>query len=877
LKDYNISGTVKDNRDIYRSLFNGSPSISLLLDTKGYIKDVNKVAEIFLQENKENLIDKFLLNLKIVNKNNINEFRRLLKAIQICKKIKSLSLDLKLKKGTYWFKVNLNIIDNQKHPIIHVTFQDISYLKFVEIELEKQKHQLNFFLENIDDLIIIIDKNFLIKKINKIAFKKILGYDEQDIIGHRILEFVHKADQEKAINIMKDTILRGRKYGKNIRFKAKNGKYFNGEIKFQSIFHEKEFINFLIIIKIKSKREERILRSKNLYEKYKTLIKKLPEVVFEIDKNYKIIYTNKAASHVFKYQTEDFKKDLTIFDFIDPEETSFVLKLINDIFQDKLVDPPILHLRRKDGVYLYTRVFPIPVKENQKVVGLRAIIHDITELINAQEIIKESERKFKTITEQSLMGICIIQDSVIKYTNNTLANMLGYSVEEMLNWNPEEFYKVVCAYDKERVIKMGKDLLKHPDKVLESEEIRYVRKNGELVWFEVYSKIIPYMNRKAFLVTFIDITTRKKAMEMLKESEEKYRFIFKNSPLAIILLNMEGKIVECNSKFEESTQFKKREIIGKNLQDLPSINEELRLKIVQNLENLKNGVTTPSFEILIKKKSGDFIWVNLISTIINVNREPHILMVGIDITSKKEIENKLKELNEIRQKFIAKASHELKTPITTVFGAHQLIQELHNEKLDPEVQDLFNIAFNGTKKLKQIVEDLLDFSRIETGSIFIEKKLINLTDLINQCINDYKFLLKNKKQEIFKDIPENVNIFADLFNINLLLSNLLSNAIKYTPEKGKITITVKEERNAVLISIKDTGIGLTDDQIKELFKPFSKLSSNQVNDKDFKFKSTGLGLFLSKEIVKLHNGEIWAESEGINRGSTFHVKLPLME
>ncbi|MHA1197381.1 MAG: PAS domain S-box protein, partial [Promethearchaeota archaeon] len=179
MKDYNISGTVKDNRDIYRSLFNGSPSISLLLDTKGYIKDVNKVAEIFLQENKENLIDKFLLNLKIVNKNNINEFRRLLKAIQICKKIKSLSLDLKLKKGTYWFKVNLNIIDNQKHPIIHVTFQDISYLKFVEIELEKQKHQLNFFLENIDDLIIIIDKNFLIKKINKIAFKKILGYDEQ--------------------------------------------------------------------------------------------------------------------------------------------------------------------------------------------------------------------------------------------------------------------------------------------------------------------------------------------------------------------------------------------------------------------------------------------------------------------------------------------------------------------------------------------------------------------------------------------------------------------------------------------------------------------------------------------------------------------------
>ncbi|MHA1328780.1 MAG: PAS domain S-box protein, partial [Promethearchaeota archaeon] len=291
MKDYNISGTVKDNRDIYRSLFNGSPSISLLLDTKGYIKDVNKVAEIFLQENKENLIDKFLLNLKIVNKNNINEFRRLLKAIQICKKIKSLSLDLKLKKGTYWFKVNLNIIDNQKHPIIHVTFQDISYLKFVEIELEKQKHQLNFFLENIDDLIIIIDKNFLIKKINKIAFKKILGYDEQNIIGHRILEFVHKADQEKAINIMKDTILRGRKYGKNIRFKAKNGRYLNGEIKFQSIFHEKEFINFLIIIKIKSKQEERILRSKNLYEKYKTLIKKLPEVVFEIDKNYKIIYT----------------------------------------------------------------------------------------------------------------------------------------------------------------------------------------------------------------------------------------------------------------------------------------------------------------------------------------------------------------------------------------------------------------------------------------------------------------------------------------------------------------------------------------------------------------------------------------------------------
>jgi len=253
----------------------------------------------------------------------------------------------------------------------------------------------------------------------------------------------------------------------------------------------------------------------------------------------------------------------------------------------------------------------------------------------------------------------------------------------------------------------------------------------------------------------------------------------------------------------------------------------------------------------------------------------YIMVMGHDISDTKELEMKLKELNEMRKEFIDRASHELKTPITTVYGAYQLLDLLHKDKFNPEQLELLEMAAIGTKRIKKLVDDLLDVSLMESKTFKVNKTRTNLSNIVINCMKEMKYFSNKRNHEIDVDILPELYMNIDESRIELVFTNLISNAIKYTPANGKIQIKMQSDGKFAQIEISDSGVGLSSKEIKNLFKKFSTIESPLKKDLDMDLGSTGLGLFLSKEIVGLHGGEIWAESEGKGKGSTFIVKLPI--
>lgn len=175
--------------------------------------------------------------------------------------------------------------------------------------------------------------------------------------------------------------------------------------------------------------------------------------------------------------------------------------------------------------------------------------------------------------------------------------------------------------------------------------------------------------------------------------------------------------------------------------------------------------------------------------------------------------------------------------------------------------------------MKQLIEDLLEMSRLESGKLELELQNEDMVQLIKECINDLEYLAKNRELNVHFDHPNSVFLEIDRLRIEQVIINILFNSIKFTPPGGEVDIKLTENDEWIEISIRDTGVGLTKKEQNLLFQKFSKIERKGINfniDSD----GSGLGLYISKEIVELHKGMILVNSKGRSRGSTFTIKLP---
>jgi signal transduction histidine kinase len=240
-----------------------------------------------------------------------------------------------------------------------------------------------------------------------------------------------------------------------------------------------------------------------------------------------------------------------------------------------------------------------------------------------------------------------------------------------------------------------------------------------------------------------------------------------------------------------------------------------------------------------------------------------------DITERRKIEDELKKSERLKTEFMNIAAHELRSPVTPIKGYLDLI--ISDKNASKRVKDWAKVSLRNTERLLKLVNDILDVSRLDTDTMRFEMEKFNPVGILDEIAEDMKPVIEKKGLKFFaKKSKELPNIIGDRHRLTQVLKNLMVNAVKFT-DHGSISLDVVQQSDHILITIKDTGIGISKDELNKIFNKFYQAYTGD----DRKNEGTGLGLFICKEIVQKHNGEIWAESQ-LGKGSKFMIKLPYL-
>jgi PAS domain S-box-containing protein len=378
----------------------------------------------------------------------------------------------------------------------------------------------------------------------------------------------------------------------------------------------------------------------------------------------------------------------------------------------------------------------------------------------------------------------------------------------------------------------------------------------------------------ASLVSFQDITERKKSEKAIKENEENFHSIFDNNSAAICIIEPDTRISMVNEEYCKLSGYSKEELIGMSwTQQIPPEDLE-RLKEFNRRRQIDPKDAPDKYEFTFNKKNGE-IRHALMSVAMLQNK--NIIASFSDITERKQAELALKK-NEIRLRhlnadkdlFISILGHDLKNPFNNILGSSEvLIEDIRNLSTD-EIEEIAKNINKSAKITNKLLEDILMWARTQQGSIPFKPQKCILKD---NCKNILEILNPSafaKNITIYDSSAEHINVFADSDMLKTILLNLVSNAIKFTNGGGSIHINSEKNSENIIISVSDNGIGISPDDLVKLFDISEVLSTKGTAGE----KGTGLGLLLCKEFVEKHGGKIWVESE-VGKGSDFKFTLPI--
>jgi PAS domain S-box-containing protein len=584
-----------------------------------------------------------------------------------------------------------------------------------------------------------------------------------------------------------------------------------------------------------------------------------------LDKDLEVEYINKER--FLDYSHVEFIGK-SILSFTKSENLNSKYKKINEIISSQ--NEFRLCLQKKNGEpeeYIASN-YEFPSNPNKLLILLK-------ELENQEP---DPDEDYRFIIENLSDIISVFDENYdLIFINKAQNSISGFSKEEVLGKSPFDYLHP------EDINKAANMFQKASVKGYSSGEFRMRNKSGKFVWLEVNIKrATDKKGRKRIIVSSRDIERRKQIQEELKNSEKRYLHLFDNSPFAIILIDLNGKIIEINSTTTSLTGYQKEELVGKNFQDLSLIQPSFIPPLMRRFTKLIHGQELPPIDLKLYKKNGEEIWVNFGTSYIKIGDQEFIQSIGYDISDQKKAEllikqeiKKLRELEQMRRDIIMRVSHELKTPLISIIGGTEWIEMSLKKKKEDGIKEVLGMIERGGNRLNKLVDRLLDISKIEFGKLTLNRKKTNIKKLIKEVVRSFDFMCYEREVRISTDLPEQLFLSIDPLRIEQVISNLISNAIKNTPHEGTIYIQLEKEGRFASITVEDNGIGLTKLELKKIFKRFGKIEREGEGLEYLDTSGSGLGLFISKEIILKHGGTIFAESEGRGKGSKFILKLPI--
>jgi len=746
----------------------------------------------------------------------------------------------------------------------------------IEYNREKVREKYKDLFEHSLDLIYVNDLNGKFLDASDLTLIA-LGIEREDIPNISFIDLLDRDNLIKAYKVTKEIRKTGKQSAQSeYKLKTKRGDFIYLETYGIPLRKDGEMYAVLGIAKNITERKKAEKKLRESADMFKALFKEgsIPAYTWKnVEGNFVLINYNNAAAKITHGNVEN-----------------YIGYKASEMYKDRLDILNDLHLCLNDKTHVNREIkyrFQFSNEEKVLLVNYSYVepdliivrTEDITERKKAEERLKESELKYRNMVNNLDVGFYQVTLDGIMLNHNPAHNkILGYDLSESL------------------VGKKVTDFWQHPEErenylkqiLSDTYAKNYIcpslTKNGKKIVVQLNSHLISDKHGKFYGIegTFIDVTEKYKLEEKLRESEKKYRNLYDNTPFSVVLINTQGVVVDMNPKTKEMFGYDRHEIIGKKFMNLSIIHKDYLPTLLTVFGKFVKGERIHRMDIKIKRKDGVVFWANLQAALTKINDKTYVQALFTDITAKKEAEilvekevEKLKELDKIRKNLISRVSHELKTPLVSVSGGCELLLTLYGEQLSKEELEIIELIEKGGKRLKYLVDNLIDISRIDYEKFKLLKEPNDLSAIIREISKELNYSIKNRKINLMLLLPESFQINLDLVRIEQVIMNLLSNAIKNTPPNGEIVIKLIKKENYAEFSIHDTGIGISPEEMEMLFTRFGKLERYGEGYEYIDIQGTGLGLYISKEIVDSHEGEIRAESEGRNKGSTFIVRLPI--
>ena len=595
--------------------------------------------------------------------------------------------------------------------------------------------------------------------------------------------------------------------------------------------------------------------------KYQKIVNVILDSLFDeitiLDKNYRITDVNKTFCTKYGVSKEEsigkkcYKLTHGLNQICKPPEYKCPVEQV--LKTGKFSKSIHTHYVNGEKTYVELLAYPITNKKG-KIKQIVKIGRDITDRKKIEQEIKESEEKLNLILSNINDSVIVIsKDHKILYMNKKAEEEYGCHLIGTICYNVLMNRKELCEQCHfNKLINNDTNNVRFEKEFIDP--LTYEKKH-----FDYSCTPISNFNGQPAIIDIIrDITDK-------KNIEEMFRNLVQNFPYSIILLDFNKKIYDCNRVAVIYLNQPKKELINKFFFDIFQIDEnqfDLISGIIQNIIDFDLSEIT---EFKFLNKSKDEIWVESFFSSVKIGNKKYIQVILQDITERKLAENiiqeeneRLRKLNQVKQQLTVQTSEELKSPLSIMSNASEILLNSYKDKLDQDAINLLELIKKGGERSMSLVGRIVDISRIESDKFELNLQTESLIDIIIESVDEISNKIENYKTTLNLDLTEDLYSEVDKLTIKQVFKDLLLNTLKNTNKKNEIIISLYKNGYFAEISIKNTVSGLKEKKFNE------KVSQESL-----------LGFHFSKDIVERHGGQILIDSEGSNKGSIFIVRFPI--
>jgi len=592
-----------------------------------------------------------------------------------------------------------------------------------------------------------------------------------------------------------------------------------------------------------------------------------PSGVFELD------WMTGGAEQLTGYTIEEIEERKCWRFLVIDEDRELFVKNVIDLKAGESSSAEF-RIQRKNGEILWIQSYTECIPESDGSRRIYGGILDISDRKIAEEAVKETEQMFSKAFRNSpnAMLITSAEDGKIVDANDVFLQDTGFTRDEVIGRTTKDLKLFYFRNERDEIIKEVKE-----KGSVQNKSMLFVTKHGKNVDGLLSASLINLRGKPYFLSTIVNLTEIKKAADLLKKSEEKFRRLHESITDAVVMTDMEGRVVECNNSYSEMLGYSEEELKNMNYIDLtPEKWHDTEKKIIDN--SITSGGKSEVYQKEYIRKDGTVFPIELRTYIIRDDDGNPSGMWGVirDITQRKQTEEalikakeKAEEMNKLKSNFLANMSHELRTPMTGILGFSEILAE---ELRDENERQMAQVIHTGGKRLMNTLNLILNLSKLESESVTVNPEIVNLSELSATTLKMFEVLAKNKDLELIFEADEDVYSELDEQFTIQVLSNLVQNAITYT-NSGFVKVHVGSEKVGMeefaVLKVSDTGIGIRKENQQVIFEPFRQVSEGFSRT----YEGTGLGLTITKKYVELMNGTISVSSE-LGEGTVFTVKFP---